>query len=159
MAGVLQASPSPLGSFHKKPPNKKCPCSPMGNKDRKYISAVPPCLPEIPTTLATVPTHRLPLTQAIRQQILGENPFPSALGGPFAAPLFAPLSAAGTLCGCAAQFYFRFLGFYIVTLFNYTIVFLSRTFFHMAWKRLPLYRGCDKISSKIKLEVFLWIME
>lgn len=75
MAGVLQASPSPLGSFHKKPPNKKCPCSPMGNKDRKYISAVPPCLPEIPTTLATVPTHRLPLTQAIRQQILGDEPF------------------------------------------------------------------------------------
>ena len=26
-------------------PNKKCPCSPTGNKDRKYISAVPPCLP------------------------------------------------------------------------------------------------------------------
>ena len=41
------------------PPNKKCPCSPKGNKDRKDFSAVPPCLPEI-RPLNPVPTHRLP---------------------------------------------------------------------------------------------------
>ena len=56
-------------------------------------SAVPPCLPDKPATSVTVPAHCLPLTQALRQQILRGIPFPSALGGPFAAPLFAPLSA------------------------------------------------------------------
>ena len=100
---------------------------------------------------ATVPTHRLPLTQALRQQILRNSPFPSALDGPFAAPLFAPLSATGTLCGCAAQFYFRLNGFLIVTLFNYTIVLLSRTFFHHGWKRLRLKPECGKIQLNFDL--------
>ena len=137
---------------------KNAPAPPRGTRtENTFLRYHLVC--RFPDHSATVPTHRLPLTQAIRQQILREHPFPSALGGPFAAPLFAPLSAAGTLCGCAAQFYFRLKGLLVVTLFNYTYVRLSRTFFHMAWKRLPLYRGCDKISSKLKLEVFLWIME
>ena len=33
---------------------------PEGNKDRKYISAVPPCLPQTYGRSVTVPTHRLP---------------------------------------------------------------------------------------------------
>ena len=92
----------------------------------------------------------------------GVNPFPSALGGPFAAPLFAPLSAAGTLCGCAAQFYFRFLGLDIVTLFNYSFVRLSRTFFRRWWKRLRkmLLRVKITVSSLgIERKIWIWIME
>jgi len=41
---------------------------------------------------------------ANRQKILRLPPVPPALDGPFAAPLFAPLSAPGTLCGCAGSF-------------------------------------------------------
>ena len=40
----------------------------------------------------TVPTHRSPVTQVLRQRILGKS-VPSALGGPFDIPLFALLSA------------------------------------------------------------------
>jgi len=36
-----------------------------------------------------------------RQKILGDVPFPSALGGPFADPLIAPFPASGALCACA----------------------------------------------------------
>ena len=71
-----------------------------------------------------------PLTLALRQKILWKNPFPPALSGPFAAPLFAPLSAPGTLCGCALQFYFRLNGFGIkLCLLYYRCVCLSRTNF------------------------------
>jgi len=136
------------------PPNKNAPAPTMGTRTENTFSAVPPCLP-VSRPLCTVPTHRLPLTQAIRQQILRIAPFPSALGGPFAAPLFAPLSAAGTLCGCAAQFYFRFVGFLIVTLFNYTFVSLSRTFFRVLWKRLRIRPGCGKIKSNFSLSLRL----
>ena len=57
-----------------------------------------------------MPTHRLPLTQALRQQILRVTPFPSALGGPFAAPLFAPLSAVQNSLWMRLQLYFRLYG-------------------------------------------------
>ena len=121
----------------------------MGNKDRKYISAVPPCLPVTRPLCngANTPSARNAGNASADTQ--GMLPFPSALGGPFAAPLFAPLSAAGTLCGCAAQFYFRFLGLDIVTLFNYSFVRLSRTFFRHRWKRLPtahLHARIEKIN-------------
>ena len=143
----MMVSPSPFGSFHKNSSKiKNAPVPATGTRTENTISAVPPCLPEFPATSATVPTHRLPLTQALCQQILRVSPFPSALGGPFAAPLFAPLSASGTLCGCAAQFYFRLNGFLIVTLFNYTIVRLSRTFFREPWKVLPF----GQIHGRIK---------
>ena len=45
-----------------------------------------------------------PVTGANRKKILRRKPVPSALGGPFAAPLFTPLSAPGALCGCACSF-------------------------------------------------------
>ena len=80
MAGVLQASPSPLGSFHKKPPNKKCPCSPMGNKDRKYISAVPPCLPVTRPLCngANTPSARNAGNASVDTQGYSPFPLPSA---------------------------------------------------------------------------------
>ena len=51
-----------------------------------------------------------PLTLAMRQKILRYSPFPPALGGPFAAPLFAPLSAMRNSLWMRLQLYFRFLG-------------------------------------------------
>ena len=148
----MLVSPSPFGSFHNLPPKTKNALILLTeNKDRKYNFCGTTLFAGKPATSITVPTHRLPLTQAIRQQILRRIPFPSALGGPFAAPLFAPLSAAGTLCGCAAQFYFRFCGLNIVTLFNYRFVFLSRTFFHELWKWLPSAMDCDRIKSNFSL--------
>ena len=56
-----------------------------------------------------------------------------------------------TLCGCAAQFYFRFKGLLIMWLFNYRIVRLSRTFFRVSWKRLPFAAMRDKIKSNFSL--------
>ena len=53
-----------------------------------------------------------------------------------------------TLCGCAVQFYFRFKGLYMVSLFNYTSVRLSRTFFHRWRKWLPKARCRAKIKKK-----------
>ena len=51
--------------------------------------------------LMTVPAHRLPGNGGKSSEDTEATLVPSALGGPFAAPLFAPLSAPGTLCGCA----------------------------------------------------------
>ena len=92
----------------------KNPCSPIGEQGQKrQISAVPPCL-LIKSAASKRCQHTVcPLTLALRQKILWKIPFPPALGGPFTASLFAPLSAPGTLCGCALQFYFRFNGFCI----------------------------------------------
>ena len=84
----------------------------MGNKDRKGISAVPPCLQDVLLPLIPVPTHRLPVNAGnASKDTEGSLLVPLALGGPFTGSLFAPLSAPGTLCGCALQFYFRFNGF------------------------------------------------
>ena len=64
--------------------------------------------------LCPVPTHRLPVNAGnASEDTGGESPFLTALCGPFAAPLFAPLSAPGTLCGCAIQLYSRIDGFNI----------------------------------------------
>ena len=95
-----------------KTPHKKSPCSPKGTRTESTFSAVPPCLQETCRSARCQHTG-CPLTLAMRQKILRENPVPTALSGPFAAPLFAPLSATGTLCGCALQLYSRFYGFKI----------------------------------------------
>ncbi|MDD7674715.1 MAG: hypothetical protein PUJ12_08085, partial [Oscillospiraceae bacterium] len=58
-----------------------------------------------------------PITPALRQKILGGFPFPSALSGPFAAPLFAPLSALRDSLWMRWQLYFRFNGLSYVMLF------------------------------------------
>ena len=93
----------------KTPPNEKALAPPGGSKDRKHFSAVPPCLPPA-RPLMTMPTHRLPHNAGNASKILRPKPVPSALCGPFAAPLHAPLSAPGTLCGGDKQLYFRFVG-------------------------------------------------
>ena len=91
------------------PPDEKILAPPKESKDRKDFSAVPPCLP-LSRPLIPVPTHRLPHNADNASKILRPKPVPSALCGPFAAPLHAPLSAPGTLCGGDKQLYFRFVG-------------------------------------------------
>ena len=51
-----------------------------------------------------------PLTLAMRQMILRHLPVLSALGGPFADPLFAPLSALRHSLWMRCQLYFRVCG-------------------------------------------------
>ena len=77
----------------------------------------------------------------------GECPFPPALGGPFAAPLFAPISASGTLCGCADSFTSASLVWCNIWLqsFNHASVRLSRTIFRTGRNVLRNLRSYDKI--------------
>ena len=58
-----------------------------------------------------------PVTLAMRQKILRMTPVPPALSGPFAAPLFAPLSALRDSLWMRWQLYFRFHGLSYVMLF------------------------------------------
>ena len=110
--------------------NEKSPCSPKGTRTENTISAVPPCLPEIRPLCRRQHAACL-LTLAMRQKILRISPFPPALGGPFAAPLFASLSAMGNSLWMRLQLYFRVFGFlFKLCLLNTKSVFLSRTFFH-----------------------------
>ena len=83
--------------------------------------------------LIPAPTRRLPVNAGnASEDTEGSRLVLPALSGPFAAPLFAPLSAPGTLCGCALQLYFRFIGFmqYRLTPLNHKCVPLSSTIFH-----------------------------
>ena len=58
------------------PPNKKALAPRMGNKDRRSILRYHLACRKSATSV-TVPTHRLPLTQALRHRILGDfTPFP-----------------------------------------------------------------------------------
>ena len=110
--------------------NEKSPCSPKGTRTENTISAVPPCLPVKPTA-HPAPTRRVPSNAGNASEDTQDSPFPSALGGPFAAPLFAPLSALGNSLWMRLQLYFRVFGFlFKLCLLNTKSVFLSSTFFH-----------------------------
>ena len=90
---VWSGSPSTFGSFHKVfLPIKNAPAPTTGTRTEntflRYHLACRKIRPLIP-----VPTHRLPHNAGNASKDTQEVPFPSALGGPFAAPLFAPLSA------------------------------------------------------------------
>ena len=86
------------------PPQIKKPLFPCGNKDRKYISAVPPCLPDRSDRSVRCQHTGCPLTLAMRQKILRRIPFPL----PSAAHLLLRFSRysqlCNTLCGCAGSF-------------------------------------------------------
>ena len=102
---------------------------PMGNKDRKLCGAT--LFAGINRPLCPVPTHRLPVNAGNASEDTKAKPVLPALGGPFAAPLFAPLSALGNSLWMRLQLYFRVCGFlFKLCLFNTKSVFLSRTFFH-----------------------------
>ena len=90
---------------------QKSPCSPKGTRTENTFLRYHLVCRKIRPPLQRCQHTVCPLTLALRQKILWVTPFPPALGGPFTAPLFAPLSAPGTLCGCALQFYFRLNGF------------------------------------------------
>ena len=85
--------------------NEKSPCFPVwGNKDRKSISAVPPCL-LISQPLCPVPTHRLPVNAGIAS----EDTLPSGISHCPRRPivpnrLSLRSQLCGTLCGCASGF-------------------------------------------------------
>ena len=87
----------------------KSPCSPKGTRTENTISAVPPCLP-VNRPLDRRQHAACPVTLAMRQKILKPTLFPSALGGPFAAPLLASLSAVGNSLWMRLQLYFRVCG-------------------------------------------------
>jgi hypothetical protein len=61
--------------------------------------------------LCTVPTHRLPANAGNASEDTEVKPVLPALGGPFAAPLFAPLSALRHSLWMRWQLYSRFHGF------------------------------------------------
>jgi len=83
---------------------------PYGEQGQKINSAVPPCLREKPVTSVRCQHTGCPLTLAMRQSILRLTSVLSALGGPFADPLFAPLSALRHSLWMRCQLYFRVCG-------------------------------------------------
>ena len=110
-----------------------------GARTEKTISAVPPCLP-LSRPLIPVPTHRLPHNAGNASKILRPKPVPFALCGPFAAPLHAPLSAPGTLCGGDKQLYFRFVGLKYVMPIKHQVCAFVKHFFSP---------GKDKLAFRI----------
>ena len=106
----MSGSPSPFGTFHKIfLPIKNAPAPAMGTRtENTFLRYHLVCRKSGHSTRCQ---HTgCPVTQAMRQKILGVSPFPSALGGPFAAPLFAPLSAMRNSLWMRLQFYFRVQG-------------------------------------------------
>ena len=117
VCGFFLGSPSSAWSVHRYfsflkviKGNKKVlvPLREQGQK--KQFSAVPPCLPEI-RPLCTAPTRRLPVNagNASEDTLVTHFPLPSAA---HLLPRFSLCSQlCRTLCGCALQLYFRFVGF------------------------------------------------
>lgn len=116
----------------------KSPCSPKGTRTEKTISAVPPCLPEI-RPLCTAPTRRLPVNagNASEDTLVTHFPLPSAA---HLLPRFSLCSQlCRTLCGCALQLYFRFVGFNLCYAIYTSFVYVCQELF-FAWRGLfPQY--------------------
>ena len=86
--------------------------------------------------LTTVPTHRPPLTQAIRHRILWK-PISPCPRRPICCSAFrSDLSPRNSLW-MRWQFYFRVVGLSLIGSLNNRNVRLSRTFFHLGWSGLP----------------------
>ena len=137
--------------FIRFPPNKKCPCSPKGNKDRKNISAVPPCLPEI-RPLTPVPTHRLPRNAGNASKDTPGFPVSPCPRRPICCPAFRSALSCAKLSVDALAVLLPPQWFSLLfLLLNYINVFLSRTFFHLLRNRLPLSWRCDKIIKNFSL--------
>ena len=100
---------------------KKVPVPLREQGQKTLLSAVPPCLPVKPTA-HPAPTRRVPSNAGNASEDTQDSPFPSALGGPFAAPLFAPLSAMGNSLWMRLQLYFRVCG----------LLYLLKVFIHHA---------------------------
>ena len=112
----------------------KNPCSPKGTRTEKTISAVPPCLPEI-RPLCTAPTRRLPVNagNASEDTLVTHFPLPSAA---HLLPRFSLRSQlCRTLCGCALQLYFRFVGFNLCYAIYTSFVYVCQELF-FAWRGL-----------------------
>ena len=103
--GVASAAPSSAGKIHTHASfskHKKCPYSPVwGARTGKTNILRYHLACRFRGHLCRCKHTAGPVTLAMRQKILGKKPFPPALSGPFAAPLFTPFPATGALCGCA----------------------------------------------------------
>ena len=122
MVWVSSVPPSAFSTFHGKTSKIKMPLLPLTGTRTEMNSAVPPCLPDDPATLhgANTPSAlNAGMTSADTRKNL---PFPL----PSAAHLLLRFSLRSqlceTLCGCAAQFYFRLNGFNI---WDYLTIYLS----------------------------------
>ena len=141
---MSSASPSSAWIRHKHYllRNKKIPAPPWGTRT-EWIFCGTTLFAACATTSARCQHIGCPITQATRQKILRPKPFPTALHGPFADPLFALLSALQNSLWMRCQLYFRVNGFIfkLCLLYN-NCVRLSRTFFHMVWT----FFGSPKIA-------------
>ena len=98
------------------PPNKKAPAPTMGTRTETQFCGTT-LFAGSPRPLIPMPTHRLPHNAGNASKDTQAQPFPSALGGPFAAPLFALLSAMQNSLWMRLQFYFRFFGLVLLVFF------------------------------------------
>ena len=118
---------------------------PLGEQGQKINSAVPPCLQEYSCRSARCQHTGCPLTLAMRQTILRLAPVLSALGGPFADPLFAPLSALRHSLWMRCQLYFRVCGLtYDMLFIQQKCPFVKHEIIRQADKR-----GDDNRNSKL----------
>ena len=126
--------------FHKTlfPMKQKKPAPELRSRTGCYIPAVPPCLPEI-RPLCTAPTRRLPVNagNASEDTLVTHFPLPSAA---HLLPRFSLCSQlCRTLCGCALQLYFRFVGFDLCYALYTSFVYVCQELF-FAWRGLfPQY--------------------
>ena len=111
--------------------NKKSPRSlHLGNKDRMNILRYH-LVCRRSDHLMQMPTHLLPSNAGNASEDTKDEPVPPALDGPFANPLFAPLSALRNSLWMRCRLYFRLNGFIFKLCLLYTFrVRLSSTFFH-----------------------------
>ena len=111
--------------------NKKSPRSlHLGNKDRMNILRYH-LVCRRSDHLMQMPTHPLPSNAGNASEDTRDEPFPPALDGPFANPLFAPLSALRNSLWMRCRLYFRLNDFIFKLCLLYTFrVRLSSTFFH-----------------------------
>ena len=143
MADVKRVSPSSFGSFHRKSSQIKMPLLPLTGTRTEIHSAVPPCLPENPTA-----QHGANTPSALNAGNTSVDTKVTLFPLPSAAHLLLRFSLRSqpyeTLCGCAAQFYFRLNGLYMC---NYLTIHLSVC---QALFSAPCGNSCHFCSCVIK---------
>ena len=107
----------------------------MGNKDRKYTFCGTTLFAAKCSRSARCQHTGCPLTLALRRKILRKIPVPLALGGPFAGPLFALLSALQNSLWMRFRLYLRRLRFFYVMLIKHDVCPFVKHFFSQAADR------------------------
>ena len=120
------------------PKNKKAPVPPYREQGQAINSCGTTLFAEKNPAASSRCQHTVcPITGAHRPGYWA-NAVLLALSGPFAAPLFAPVSAIRGSLWMRSRLYFRLIGLimYGFSLLNYRFVSLSRTFFFV-WRTKP----------------------